>query len=66
MIGNHAGLIFFEYSKYKNWGGVNDCSFEMWIDYWNILTNSMHDGFSSRSTYNVFGRSLSVRVSFPT
>ena len=38
---------------------VNDCSFEMWIDYWNNLTNRMHNGFSSRSTAHV-GRSLSA------
>ena len=42
-----------------------DCSSEMWIDYWKFLTKRMHDGFSSRSTVHV-GRSLFVRMSFPT
>ena len=44
MIGNYAGL---------ETGEVVDCSFEMWINQWNILTNRMHDSFSSRSTIPV-------------
>ena len=34
-------------------------------NYWNIMTNRMHDSSSSRSTVYV-GRSLFVRLYFPT
>ena len=39
--------------------------FQNVVNYWNILTNRMHNGFSSRSTVHV-GRPLFVRLSFPT
>ena len=33
---------------------VVGCSFEMKTDYWNILTNRIHDSFSSRSTIRIW------------
>ena len=44
---------------------VNDCIFEMWIHFWNILTTGCMI-VSVVDLLYVLGRSLFVRITFPT